>query len=40
MDELTATPEEFRWIIVKGLLDGYPALREKVKDYLATSQNG
>ncbi len=26
--------EEFRWIVVKSMLENYPALREKVKDYL------
>ena len=32
------TVDEVRWQIVKALLDEYPALRERVKEYLKHSE--
>jgi hypothetical protein len=29
--------EDFRWQVVKAMLDEYPALREKVRDYVQKS---
>jgi len=37
--EKPVSNEEFRWIIVKGMLDDFPALRERVRNYLATQAN-
>jgi hypothetical protein len=31
--------EEFRWQIVKAMLDEYPALKEKVKNYIKLHAN-
>jgi hypothetical protein len=30
--------EEFRWQVVKAMLDEYPALREKTETYLRTQR--
>jgi len=31
--------EEIRWQVVKAMLDEFPALRKKVKNYIKTAEN-